>query len=78
MSQTTLCLTIIQLEADANMRGRVMSYVAMAYFGMLPLGSLLIGSVSQWIGAPNALLMQGILAFIIALLFYITRIKRNK
>jgi MFS family permease len=77
MSQTTLCLTIIQLDADANMRGRVMSYVAMAYFGMLPLGSLLIGSVSQWVGAPNALLIQGILAFVIALLFYITRIKKK-
>jgi MFS family permease len=77
MSQTTLCLTIIQLDADANMRGRVMSYVAMAYFGMLPLGSLLIGSVSQWVGAQNALLIQGILAFTIALLFYFTRIKKK-
>jgi predicted MFS family arabinose efflux permease len=77
MSQTTLCLTIIQLDADASMRGRVMSYVAMAYFGMLPLGSLLIGSVSQWVGAPNALLIQGVLAFIIALLFYLIRIKKK-
>ena len=51
------------------MRGRVMSYVAMAYFGMLPLGSLLIGAVSQWVGAPNAILCQGITAIIIAAVF---------
>jgi len=48
------------------MRGRVMSYVAMAYFGMLPLGSLLIGSISQKIGAQDTLLLQGIISLLIA------------
>ena len=43
-----------------------MGFFAMAMFGMLPLGSLLIGAVSQQIGAPNALLCQGIMAIIIA------------
>jgi len=70
MSQTTIIMTIIQVNSDKKMRGRVMSYVAMAYFGMLPLGSLLIGAVSQQIGAPNALLCQGIIALIIAALFF--------
>jgi MFS family permease len=69
MSQTTICITIIQVHADANIRGRVMSYVAMAYFGMLPLGSLLIGAISQRIGAPDAMLCQGIIAIIIAIVF---------
>ena len=66
MSQNTICLTIIQVKTDAAMRGRVMSYVAMAYFGMLPLGSLLIGTISQKIGAPDTLLFQGIISLIIA------------
>lgn len=65
MSQSTICLTLIQIKTDAAMRGRVMSYVAMAYFGMLPLGSLLIGTISQKIGAPNTLLCQGIIAIIV-------------
>jgi len=69
MSQTTICITIIQVHADAAMRGRVMSYVAMAYFGMLPLGSLLIGAISERIGAPDAMLCQGIMATIIAIVF---------
>ncbi len=69
MSQTTIIMTIIQVNSDKKMRGRVMSYVAMAYFGMLPLGSLLIGAVSQSIGAPNAILCQGFVALIIAAVF---------
>ena len=70
MAQNTICLTIIQVNADAKMRGRVMGYVALAYFGMLPLGSLIVGAVSQQIGAPNTLLCQGIIALIIAAVFY--------
>ncbi len=69
MSQTTIIMTIIQVNSDKNMRGRVMSYVAMAYFGMLPIGSLLIGVISQQIGAPNAILCQGIIALVIAAFF---------
>ena len=63
-------ITIIQIEAETNMRGRVMSFVAMAFFGMLPLGSLLIGTVSQKIGAPLTMLCQGISALIIAAIFF--------
>lgn len=69
MSQSTICLTIMQVNSAQKMRGRVMSYIAMAYFGMLPLGSLLIGTVSQQTGAPNAILCQGIIALIIAAVF---------
>ncbi len=62
-------ITIIQMEAATNMRGRVMSFVAMAYFGMLPLGSLIVGNISQKIGAPFTMLCQGILAILVAALF---------
>jgi len=69
MSQSTICNTIIQSNTEAGMRGRVMSIVAMSLFGMLPIGSLLIGAVSQKTGAPNAILYQGVVAIIIALSF---------
>ncbi len=69
MSQGTICNTLIQTNTEAHMRGRVMSIVAMSLFGMLPIGSLLIGAISQQIGAPNAILSQGVIALIIALLF---------
>lgn len=69
MSQTTISNTIIQMAAAPAMRGRVISYYAMAFFGMQPIGSLLIGSLSHYTGAPNTLLIQGIITIVIALAF---------
>lgn len=66
----TVSITIIQIEAASNMRGRVMSYAALSFFGMLPLGSLLIGAISEIIGAPLTMLLQGIIALIIAAIFF--------
>jgi MFS family permease len=66
----TLCFTILQLEAAPDMRGRLMSYGSMAFFGMIPLGSLLVGAVSGWLGAPATLLGQGVLALVIGAVFY--------
>lgn len=70
MSQTTTCFTIIQVNSHPKMRGRVMGYASMAYFGMLPLGSLLIGAISQKLGAPTTIFCQGIIALLIAAVFY--------
>ncbi len=69
MSQTTISNTIIQTNSSAAMRGRVISYFAMAFFGMQPLGGLFIGTVSQYIGAPNTILAEGIAAIVIAVIF---------
>ena len=69
MSQTTICNTIIQTGADKMMRGRVISFFAMAFFGMMPLGSLLIGAVSQWMGTQATLFAEGVAALLIAAIF---------
>jgi MFS family permease len=69
MFQTTVSQTIIQLEASDEMRGRVLSFFMMAFFGLQPVGGLLIGTVSELTGAANAILFQGIFAFIITILF---------
>lgn len=69
MAQTTVSNTIIQTNVSVAMRGRVISYFAMAFFGMQPMGGLLIGAVSQRIGAPDTILAEGIAALIIAVLF---------
>lgn len=60
MSHITISNTLIQTTVDPAMRGRVISFYAMAFFGMQPLGGLLVGAVSQWIGTPNTVLLQGI------------------
>ncbi|ACU63233.1 MFS transporter [Chitinophaga pinensis] len=69
LTPATVSITIIQIEAAASMRGRVMSYVAMAYFGMLPLGSLLAGAASQQISAPWTMLLQGAISIITMVIF---------
>jgi len=69
MSQMTICNTIIQTNVSTEMRGRVLSFYAMAFFGMQPMGGLLIGTISQYISAPNTILAEGFAAVIIALLF---------
>jgi MFS family permease len=69
MSQNTIGNTIVQTNASAEMRGRVLSYLLMAIAGMQPLGGLLIGTVSQYIGAPNTIIAEGIAAVLIALSF---------
>lgn len=79
MSQTTICLTIIQVDTHAHIRGRVMSFLAMAVFGMLPLGSLVTGSISHLVGAPNTIFFQGLIAVVMAAAFsrYLRKNKLN-
>jgi len=68
MSQITVSNTLIQTTVAPDMRGRVISFYAMAFFGMQPLGGLLIGSVSKWVGTMDTLLGEGIIALLIGLL----------
>ncbi|PAW92761.1 MFS transporter [Mucilaginibacter sp. MD40] len=68
MSQITISNTLIQTSVEPGMRGRVISFYAMAYFGLQPIGGLLVGLVSKWIGAPDTILFEGIAALLIGLL----------
>jgi MFS family permease len=68
MSQITISNTLIQTTVEPHMRGRVISFYAMAFFGLQPIGGLLVGSVSNWIGAPDTILAEGIAALLIGLL----------
>lgn len=68
MSQITISNTLIQTTVDPAMRGRVISFYAMAFFGMQPLGGLLIGGLSQWIGTPDTVLIQGMITVLIGIL----------
>ncbi|MEP6949015.1 MAG: MFS transporter [Ginsengibacter sp.] len=77
MSQITISNTLIQTTVDPAMRGRVISFYAMAFFGMQPLGGLVIGSISQRIGVENTVLAEGIIALLIGVL-HIRFLRRNK
>jgi MFS family permease len=77
MAQFTACNIIVQSEAAPEMRGRAVSIILTAIFGMLPLGSLIVGAVSQRIGAQTTLFCQGIIAIVIAAIFFTVLKKRN-
>ncbi len=53
--------TILQTIVDEDKRGRVMSLYTMAFFGMVPFGSLLGGWLATRWGAPNVILVGGLL-----------------
>ena len=77
MSQITISNTIVQTTVIPSMRGRVVSFYAMAFFGMLPIGGLLIGSVSHLIGTPDTILAEGIIALVIGM-FHLRFLRQGK
>jgi MFS family permease len=75
MTLYTVCNIVVQSESEPHMRGRAIGILLMAMFGMVPLGSLLVGAISQHIGAPATVLGEGIISIILALVFikFLTR-----
>ncbi len=73
--QWTVCNIIVQSESAPEMRGRAIGILLMAIFGMLPLGSLIVGGVSQRVGAPATVVGMGIISILIAWMFteFLTR-----
>jgi MFS family permease len=61
--------TILQTLVEEDKRGRVMSFYTMAFMGMVPFGSLLSGSLADWIGAPHTIMAGGIACILGSLLF---------
>jgi len=79
IAQFTVSNIIVQSESASQMRGRVISILLMAIFGMMPLGSVVIGAVSEHIGAPTTVLVQGIISLVVALGFanFLTKRKQQ-
>ena len=59
MQAAAVSNTIIQFLVPEDKRARATSYIAMAFFGAAPLGSLLAGSLAHQIGAPNTVIASG-------------------
>lgn len=52
--------TVLQTIVEERMRGRLMSFYAMAFMGTAPFGSLLAGSMAARIGAPATIAIGGV------------------
>ncbi len=59
MVQMAASNTLIQTMVDEDKRGRVMSFYTMAFFGMMPFGSLAAGWLGARIGAPATVAWGG-------------------
>ena len=70
MMQNSSINTYIQTHSIPSYRARVMSYYVMAFQGVFPIGSLLIGALADGIGLKNTLYIMGGCGVIIALGFY--------
>jgi MFS family permease len=60
MVQMASTNTIIQSTVDTGMLGRVLSLYAMAFFGGMPVGALLLGALSDRIGPMGTFFCAGI------------------
>jgi predicted MFS family arabinose efflux permease len=65
--------SLVQLTTDDAMRGRVMSIFMLAFRGGMPLGNLLAGFVAQRWSITVALVVNGSVLALIALIFIIRR-----
>ena len=59
MSMSTTNM-LIQLNVPGEFRGRIMSMYTMIAMGMMPLGSMLLGTIADFIGVPETLLLGGV------------------
>ncbi|MGE0404852.1 MAG: MFS transporter [Candidatus Korobacteraceae bacterium] len=69
MQQLAGSNTFLQTIVEENKRGRVMSFYTIAIMGMTPVGSLFAGSLASRIGAPETLLISGLVCIAGAAVF---------
>ena len=65
--------SIIQLLSRDDMRGRVVAFYAMAFLGMMPWGSLILGWVAEHFGTGRAVAMGGCICVLAAIMAWYDR-----
>lgn len=75
MTLMTATNTLIQSMSPETVRGRIMSFYTMIFMGIGPLGSLAVGWLADWAGAPTAL-AAGAAAGAIAAMHFLSLQKR--
>lgn len=75
--------SLLQINSDPQMRGRVMALYAIAFLGSTPIGALIVSVVAYWQGARYSLALGGLSALVstfVVATFYFCKgyIKRSK
>jgi predicted MFS family arabinose efflux permease len=62
----TLGNATVQLSSSPELRGRVMSLYMLVFMGGTPIGSPIVGAITQQWGAPTALVVSGVICLLAA------------
>ena len=76
MAQTSGINTYIQTHSAPEMRGRAISYYIMAYQGIIPVGSLLIGWLANSLGPRPAVFIEGLIGLTATGIFVLYKSKQ--
>jgi MFS family permease len=68
--------TIIQTVSDDHFRGRVVSFYAMSFMGMMPWGALLLGTLATHIGIGEAITAGGSVCIVAAIAAWFDNARR--
>jgi MFS family permease len=71
MVMANLSNSLVQTHVEDSLRGRVMGIYTMFFFGLMPIGSLVNGTIASWIGPPLTVLINGIIMLIISALIFL-------
>jgi MFS family permease len=63
--------SLVQTHVPDFIRGRVMSVYSLTFFGLMPVGSLMMGSFAGSFGEPETIVIASIAAFTVAVLVFI-------
>ena len=61
--------TFLQTIVEDDKRARVLSIYTMAFFGVIPFGNLFAGGLANYIGAPNTLILSGVICILGSIYF---------
>ena len=65
--------TMVQLNTENRLRGRVMSLYTLSFGGLTPFGSMFAGSVAHWIKAPLTFAIGGLICGAVFLVVIVKR-----
>ncbi len=75
-----LANTLVQIEVTDELRGRVMAFYSLIFFGLMPIGSLGAGVTAQYLTAPVAVAIGAAVMLVMAIvvLFFFPQIRREE
>lgn len=65
--------TMVQLNTEDRLRGRVMSVYTLSFGGLTPFGSIFAGTIAHWLKAPLTFALGGLICGIVFLIVIIIR-----